>query len=89
MEITFITGKLNSKKYIKMIDDQINTYTAQIVENNSISQNDNAAVDITKAVKHTNKKNRIFEAKSSNLNTVENYWGNLSSIIYWNGRRKY
>ena len=74
-----------------MINNQINIYAhaAQIVENNSISQNGNVAVDITNAVKHTNKKNRIFESKSSDLNIVDNYWGNLSSVIYWNGRRKY
>ena len=42
MEIKFIIGKLNSEKYVKMIDEQINTYTTRMVGNEYIFQRDNA-----------------------------------------------
>ena len=32
--IKFITRKLNSKRYIEMIDEQINTYATRIAGNN-------------------------------------------------------
>ena len=48
MEIKFIIGKLNSEKYVKMIDEQINTYTTRMVGNEYIFQRDNAAVHTKK-----------------------------------------
>ena len=31
MKVIFITEKLNSKKYLEMIDEQINTYPTRII----------------------------------------------------------
>ena len=33
LEIKFTAGKLNNRKYIEMIDEQINTRATRIVEN--------------------------------------------------------
>ena len=41
MEKIFITGKLNSKKYIETIDEQINSYAVRIVGNKYIFQREN------------------------------------------------
>ena len=51
MEIKFITRKLDSKKYIEMIDEQI-TYTTQISENKYI-------VSIISFQRKSNKTKRI------------------------------
>ena len=41
MEIKFVTRKLNSKRYIEKIDEQINTRATRIAGNKYIFQRDN------------------------------------------------
>ena len=36
VEVKFIIGKLNSKKYTEMIDEEINTYVSQVAGNKYI-----------------------------------------------------
>ena len=58
MEIKFIIEKLNSKKCIEMIDEQINTRATQIGENKYTFRRDNAVVHTAKAA---NKKIRVLK----------------------------
>ena len=51
MDINFISRKLNSTKYLEMIDKQINAYATRIAGDKFIFQHDNAAVHIAKIVK--------------------------------------
>lgn len=51
MEIKFITGKMNSKMYLEMIEEQINTYATRIAGEKFISRQDNVAVHTAKVVK--------------------------------------
>ena len=41
METKFMKGKLKSKKYIKTIDEQVNTYATRIAGNKFIFERDN------------------------------------------------
>ena len=43
-KLKFIRRKLNSKEYIEMIDEQINTYATRIAGSKYIFQRDNAIV---------------------------------------------
>ncbi|CAK9833057.1 Transposable element Tc3 transposase [Anthophora retusa] len=89
MDINFISGKLNSKKYLEMIDQQINAYATRIAGDKFIFQHDNAAVHTAKVVKayFSSKNIRILDwpAKSPDLNIIENCWGNLARAVYKNG----
>ena len=39
LKTKFITGKLNSKKYVEIIDEQINTYATRIAGSKYVFQN--------------------------------------------------
>ena len=59
LETKFIAGKLNNKRYIETIDEQINTRATRIAGNKYIFQRDN--VHTAKAVKQyfANKRIRV------------------------------
>ena len=65
MEIKFIRGTLNSRRYVEVIDEQINTYATRIAGNKYIfiHRYDDMAVQTTKAVNRhfANKKMHVLE----------------------------
>ena len=97
MEIIFITEKLNSKKCVGTIDEQINTYATRIARNKYTFQHDNAAVHIAKAkaVKRyfANKRIRVLEwlAKSLDFNLYRKLLGEFGEdcIPEWKTICKY
>ncbi|CAH2092976.1 unnamed protein product [Euphydryas editha] len=91
MDIKFCTGKINSKRYIEVINEQITSHATRIAGNNFIFQQDNASVHRAQVVKDyfAEKNIQILEwpAYSPDLNIIENCWGDLSRAVYRGSRQ--
>ena len=84
--ICFISTKMNSEKYIELLDDVLINFGDDSLGNNWILRQDNAAIHKSKATKSFLPSRNIpvldWPAYSSHLNPIENLWATLLDQVF-------
>lgn len=89
--ICFVSHKMNSEKYIELIENVLIDFGDDLWGETWIFQQDNAAIHSSNQTKSffASRNTEVLEwlAISPDLNPIENLWGILSQRVYAHGRQ--
>lgn len=88
--LCFISTRMNSEKYIELLDEVLVQFGEDVMDENMVFQHDNASCHVASCTKNFLRIKNIptldWPACSPDLNPIENVWGLLSQKVFNHGR---